>query len=430
MVAPARALGQVAPWASRSFNIFTTARLSLYGYGLAIVYAAALTRFYLAGAWIVDGSGAPIYSDFTDAWVAGWHALTADASQLYDSNEFVRIQKAVLGANDIFYPNWPYPPTFFLVLAPLSMLPYPYAFFTWDVATLLACLVVVYLIVRRPAAIALVLASPFTVWNFLAGQNGLLTASLLGGSLFFLEKRPVVAGAMIGCLTYKPQFGILIPVALVAARQWRALASAVVAVAVLAAVSIFLFGADAWATFPNGLVGQSNLNLRAGADSNWGYLQTVYGLIRNLHGPASVGWLAQGFAALAAAIIVWILWQSPARYPLKAATLAAAALIATPYAFAYDMAALAIPVAFLAKDQIGAGMLRGEQTIMIALFGVTAATLLVLGDRAGHITFGGAQLGPFVVVTLLAVTLRRAFYHTRQPSLPGVPQGALADEPT
>jgi glycosyl transferase family 87 len=419
----------VAP-ARRSFGIFTASRLNLYGYGLAVVYAAALTHFYLAGVWIVDGSGAPIYGDFTDAWIAGWHALTADASQLYDSNEFVRIQKALLGASDIFYPNWPYPPTFFLVLAPLSTLPYPYAFVTWDVATLLGCLVVVYLIVRRPAAIALVLASPFTAWNFLAGQNGFLTAALLGGSLFFFEKQPVVAGALIGCLTYKPQFGILLPVALVAARQWRAFVSAAVATAVLAAVSVLLFGADAWTTFPNGLVGQTNLNLRAGADSNWGYLQTVYGLIRNLHGPATAAWLAQGFTTLAAAIIVWMLWRSPVRYPLKAAALSAAALIATPYAFAYDMAALAIPVAFLAKDQIECGMLRGEQTIMIALFGVTAAALVVLGDSAGHITFGGVQLGPVVVVTLLAVTLRRAFYHPRRRSLPGLPQGALADQPT
>ena len=420
----------VAASAQRSFSIFSAARLSLYGYGFAIVYAAALTRFYLAGVWIVDGSGAPIYGDFTDAWVAGWHALTADASQLYDSNEFVRIQKALLGTSDVFYPNWPYPPTFFLVLAPLSTLPYLAAFLTWDVVTLLGCLAVVYLIVRRPAAIALVLASPFTAWNFLAGQNGFLTASLLGGSLFFLEKRPVVAGAMIGCLSYKPQFGILLPVALVAARQWRAFVSAGVAVAVLAAVSVLLFGADAWTSFPNGLVGQTNLNLRAGADSNWGYLQTVYGLIRNVHGPANAGWLVQASTTLAAVMIVWILWRSPVRYPLKAAALSAAALIATPYAFAYDMAALAIPVAFLVKDQIGSGMLRGEQTIMIALFGVTAATLLVLGDSAGHITFGGVQLGPFVIVTLLAMTLRRAFYDTRQPSLPSLPEGALADEPT
>jgi hypothetical protein len=251
------AVGSPGTSVRESFSIFTASRLQLYGYALALIYTAALMHYYLARAWIVDGSGAPIYSDFTDAWVAGWHALNADASELYYSNEFVRIQKALLGARDYFYPNWPYPPTFFLILSPLSTLPYVYAFLTWDMATLFGCVVVVYLIVRRSPAIALVLASPFTAWNFLAGQNGFLTASLLGASLLFLEKRPAVAGAVIGCLTYKPQFGILLPVALVASRQWRAIASAGVAAAVLAGASIALFGADAWAAFPNGFVDQS-----------------------------------------------------------------------------------------------------------------------------------------------------------------------------
>jgi hypothetical protein len=412
------AVASLSTSAPQSANIFTSSRLNLYGYGLAIIYAAALTHFYLAGAWIVDGSGAPLYGDFTDAWVAGWHALNADASQLYDSDKFVSIQRAMIGARDYFYPNWPYPPTFFLILAPLSKLPYANAFLTWDVATLLGCVVVVYLIVRRPPAIALVLASPFTAWNLLAGQNGFLTASLLGAALYFLEKRPAVAGVMIGCLTYKPQFGILLPVALVASRQWRAVASAGVATALLAAASVAVFGADAWAAFPNAFVEQSKLNLGAGSDSNWGYLQTVYGLSRNLNIAANAAWLIQSLTTLAVAIIVWILWQSPVRYPLKAATLSAAALVATPYAFAYDMAALAIPVAFLVKDQIGFGMLRGEQTIMLALFGTTVAALIVLGDSADHITFGGVPLGLFVAITLLAVTLRRACYHPGRPGRP------------
>src|SRR6516225_10195330 len=376
------AVGSPGACIRRSLSIFTASRLQLYGYALALIYTAALIHYYLARAWIVDHSGAPLYGDFTDAWVVGWHALNAQAAQLYDSNEFVRIQKALLGPRDYFYPHWPYPPTFFLILAPLSMLPYPYAFLTWDVATLLGCLAVVYLIVRRPPAIALVLASPFTAWNLLAGQNGFLTASLLGASLLFLEKMPIAAGVIIGCLTYKPQFGILLPVALVASRQWRAVASAGVTAALLAAASIALFGSDAWAAFPNGFVEQSKLNLGAGPDSNWGYLQTVYGLIRSLHGSADTAWLVQGLTTLATVVIVWTVWQSRIRYPLKAATLSAAALIATPYAFAYDMAALAIPVAFLAKDQIAYGMLRGEQTIMITLFGATLAALVGIGDSA------------------------------------------------
>jgi arabinofuranan 3-O-arabinosyltransferase len=404
-------VGNLATSARVSFSIYSSSRLQLYGYALALLYAAALIHFYLARAWIVDRSGAPLYGDFTDAWVAGWHALNAQAAQLYDPNEFVRIQKALLGAGDYFYPNWPYPPTFFLILAPLSTLPYRYAFLTWDVATLLGCLAAIWLIVRRSPAIALVLASPFTAWNFLAGQNGFLTASLLGASLFFLGKRPIVAGAIIGCLTYKPQFGILLPVALVACRQWRAVASAGVAAALLAAISIVFFGADAWAAFPNGFVEQSKLNLGAGPDGNWGYLQTVYGLIRSLRGSANTAWLVQGFTTLATAVIVWIVWQSRVRYPLKAATLSAAALLATPYAFAYDMAAIVVPAAFLATDQLRRGLLRGEKAIWIILFGAPLAVLVTLGDNAGGLTFGETPVSLLAVIVLFGAILRRA----RQP---------------
>ena len=402
------AAGSLGTSVRGSFSIFTASRLQLYGYALTLIYAATLIHFYLARAWIVDRSVAPLYGDFTDAWVAGWHALNAEAAQLYNSDEFVRIQKALLGSGDYFYPNWPYPPTFFLILAPLSALPYPYAFLTWDVATLLGCLAVVYLIVRRPPAIALVLASPFTAWNFLAGQNGFLTASLLGASLFFLEERPIMSGIIIGCLTYKPQFGILIPVALLAFREWRAVASAVIAAALLAGISIALFGSDAWAAFPNGFVAQSKLNLGDSLDSNWGYLQTVYGLIRSLYGSAKTAWLVQGLTTFATALIVWIVWQSRVRYPLKAATLSTAALIATPYAFAYDMAAIVVPAAFLATDQLRCGLLRGDKAMWIILFGAPLAVLVTLGDDAGGPTFGGTPASLLAVIALFGVILRRA----------------------
>jgi hypothetical protein len=252
-----------------------------------------------------------------------------------------------------FYPNWPsYPPTFFLVLAPLALLPYRDAFIAWDVATLLGCITVVYLIMRRRAAIALALAAPFTAWNFIAAQNGFLTASLLGGSLLFLERRPVLAGVFIGCLTYKPQYGILLPVVLVASHQWRAIASAGVTAALLAAGSIALFGAELWVGLPHGLIAQGQLNLAADPNSDWGYLQTVYGLVRTLHGGSALGWLAQGLTTVGTAVIVWIVWRSRVNYALKAATLSTAALLATPYAFAYDMAALVVPAAFLASGNV------------------------------------------------------------------------------
>jgi len=81
-----------------------------------------------------------------------------------------------------------------------------------------------------------------------------LTASLFGAALLFLERRPVLAGVFFGCVTYKPQFGILVPLALVAFRQWRALVSAGVTAAFLASASIAVFGTDVWSALPQQLL--------------------------------------------------------------------------------------------------------------------------------------------------------------------------------
>src|SRR5215470_7664430 len=204
---------------SRPLGIFAEWRLQVYGYAVAAIYAAFLVSVYRAGTWIVTSGWLPIYTDFACAWAAAVQALHADATALYDPVEFVKVQAALVGQRDYFYPNWPYPPTFFLILAPFTALPYLGAFITWDLATLLGLIVVVYYIVRRRPAIALVLASPFTAWNFLTGQYGFLTASLIGAALVMLERQPVLAGVFIGCLTYKPQFGILFPLAFVAGHQ-------------------------------------------------------------------------------------------------------------------------------------------------------------------------------------------------------------------
>jgi arabinofuranan 3-O-arabinosyltransferase len=390
-------------------DIFKSQWLQSFGYAFAALYLLYFVILYRAGTWIIGSTGLPIYTDFGAWWAAGMQAVHGNPAALYDPEEFVKIQSALFGPAEAFYPNWPsYPPTFFLVLAPLALLPYRIAFITWDMVTLLGCVAIVYLIVRRPAAIALTLAAPLSAWNFLAAQNGFLTASLLGASLLFLERRPVLAGMFIGCLTYKPQYGILFPVALVASRQWCAIASAAVTSGVLVAASVALFGIEVWAAFPHGFTVQSELSLGADPDSNWGYLQTAYGLIRSLHGPAHLAWLVQGLVTLGGAVIVWIIWRSRVRYELKAAILSAAALLATPYAFAYDLAAIVIPAAFLAADQLSRGFLRGDKTMWIVLFGAPLAVLVTLGDNASGTTFGGTPVGLLAAFVLFCVIVRRA----------------------
>jgi arabinofuranan 3-O-arabinosyltransferase len=402
-------------------DIFKSGWLQSFGYALAALYLVYFVIVYRAGSWIVGSNGLPIYTDFAVWWAAGMQTLHGNPAALYDPGEFMKLQAALFPPGGVFYPSWPsYPPTFLLVLAPLALLPYRSAFITWDVVTLLGCIIVVYLIVRRQAAIALALAAPFTAWNFIAAQNGFLTAWLLGASLLFLNRRPVIAGVFIGCLTYKPQFGMLFPIALVASQQWRAIASAGLTLALLAASSMTLFGAELWTGLPHGLAAQGELNLMAGPDSNWGYLQSPYGLIRSLHGPAHLAWLVQGLVTLGGAFTVWIIWRSRLCYELKAALLSAAALLATPYAFAYDMAAIVIPAAFLANDQLSRGLMQGEKTMWIVLFGAPLGVLVTLGDNAGGTTFGGTPVCLFVAFTLFCVILRRALRSFGRPTMTAV----------
>ncbi len=309
--------------APRILGIFARWRLLAYGYTFPVFYAAFFLYLYWHGLWLANDNGMPVYHDFTDFWVTGWQAIHGETASLHAQAAFKQVQDSAAGFGRSPHSLLSYPPTFTLILVPLALLPYFAAFLAWESVTLASCITVVYLIVRRQPAISLMLASPFAAWNFLIGQNGFLTASLLGASLLLLDRRPVLAGVFIGCLTYKPQFGILLPVALIAAREWRACISAALTAICLVAASAAAFGVDGWVAFPRALFAQGSGTMFANPD--WGFLlQTVYGLILVLHGGAALAWLAQGAAAAGAAVIVWLVWRSPVRYPLKAATLSTA----------------------------------------------------------------------------------------------------------
>src|SRR5208337_4824655 len=104
------------------------------------------------GVWLLDSGGMPIYNDFICPYVAGLQALHGETVSIYTPAEFLKAQEALVGTGRALFLNWPYPPTYFLILAPLAMLPYAAAFLIWGLATLLACVVVVYSIVRRRPA--------------------------------------------------------------------------------------------------------------------------------------------------------------------------------------------------------------------------------------------------------------------------------------
>ena len=141
----------------------------------------------------------------------------------------------MFGGREVPFYGWHYPPFFFAVAVLVAALPYAWGLAIWLAASLAAYLAAMRAILPRPETLLIAAAFPAVFVNIGHGQNGFLTAALLGGALHLLDRRPWLAGVLIGCLAYKPQFGVLIPLALLAGGRWSTIAAAVATVAALLA---------------------------------------------------------------------------------------------------------------------------------------------------------------------------------------------------
>ena len=91
------------------------------------------------------------------------------------------------------------------------------------------------------------------------------------------------------------------------------------------------------------------------------------------------------------------LWRSRAAFDLKAAALAAGALLATPYVYMYDLAALAVAVAFLLRYALTRGFTTTD------LVGLACGGALILSYP-----FVKTQVGLMAVLIVMALVVQRA----------------------
>ena len=203
--------------------------------------------------------------------------------------------------------------------------------------------------------------------NLGQGHNGFLTAALIGAALCQLDRRPILAGVLIGCLAYKPQFGLLIPLVLIASGRWRVFAAAAATVALLALAVTFAFGIEVWTAFLASTKFTRTVVLEQGG-TGWYKIQSVFSWVRIWGGGVALAYALQGAVTLlVAAALVW-LWRSAAAYPLKAAALIIGCVLATPYSLDYDLMLLAPAIAYLALDGWQRGFGPYEKTVLAALW--------------------------------------------------------------
>jgi hypothetical protein len=422
----------------RSGDWLTLPRAHLWAIAVLIASAGGLVWLIATSEGLIDYQGRPLGTDFSNVYAAGTHVLDGNPAAPFDPRLQYAREQAIFGAKTPFY-GWHYPPLFLAAAAALALMPYQLALIVWQGVTLALYLLAIRMIVAsgaflpsplrggsaRSAGVGvsavshdipsrttptphpspqgggvlpslwllLALAYPAVFVNLGHGHNGFLTAALMGFALITLDTRPILSGVLFGLMAYKPQFGLMIPLVLLATGRWRTLFAAAATVAALIVTATLAFGMESWRAFFTFAEYTRTVVLETG-ETGWHKIQSVFSWARMWGASVPLAYAVQAAVTLAvAASLVW-LWRSRESSGLKGAALCLAAILATPYSLDYDLMVLAPAIAFLTLDGVQRGFAPWEKSALVFLWvvpliarNVAQVTLIPLGVIAMLITF-------------------------------------------
>jgi|FEC22Drversion2_1045045.scaffolds.fasta_scaffold00371_2 alpha-1,2-mannosyltransferase len=338
----------------------------------------AIVGLYDALYLILGWSGGPLigpslYPPFPDFLV--FHAaarawLEGKAALIYDIGAFTAFQNALHAGRlpeAVQFRPFLYPPTWLLLVLPFGAFAVGKAYglfmaVTAGIATALEG--------RRDWwGWLAILVSPAAVWTAMAGQNTFLSLGLFYGGLRLVERAPALGGLLLGALSYKPQLWVLVPLGLVAARQWRALAWTIGTAIALALLSAIVLGPEIWAAFIDAARAASSPTV-ANETFERIYMQmtTPLAMARIIGLPPAVSSLLQLAASVLAIVAVWFAFRRHAASNARIAVLAAATFLVSPYALNYDLLLLMPAVVALFRMGVAQGFYPLERLIHLALW--------------------------------------------------------------
>jgi hypothetical protein len=239
-----------------------------------------------------------------------------------------------------------------------------------------------------------------------AGQNGFLSAALLVGGLRLATSRPFLAGVLFGLLCYKPQLGLLVPVALASARQWCALASAAGTVVLIVVVTSFAAGWSIWPMWVASL--QENALQLLGPNPFVHLMPTVTAAVNLLGGSPALAHVMQLAAASAAIVAIWVLFRHGIR-PLPVAALLAGTFLVPPYAMTYDMPIVATAMVLVIEERHEARGSFNLIEIMILALAATMPALMSVPDLR-------MPMATISVALLFGLIVRRGLMQLHAPA--------------
>ena len=353
--------------------------------GYAVIVGIASLGLLIVS-WI-EAMG-PQGSDFLAFWGAGRAVLEGVPHAAYDLAWQERVQTSAGFDGWYAFVN---PPPFLFLAAPFAALPYPAAWIAWVVLTYAAW---AWVSVRAfPRLWPLALVFPGALIAAGHGQNGFVTGALLVGGVALLDRRPLVAGALLGALIVKPHLALLVPFWLAAGGRWRAFVAAASSAVGLLVLSWLAFGTTTMVGYVNSWEASAAIMRSADADFLL-RMTTPYSQLR-LYGGETLATAVAVLLALAMIALVVRGWRRFGQDGMATgALMLAATALASPYLFNYDLPFLVLPILWLVSQALQKGFRPWEKTLLVGLWLAPYAT------RAAALPLG-LNLMPLAAALLL-----------------------------
>jgi alpha-1,2-mannosyltransferase len=388
-------------WPARpQAGAWTTSRRIMVCATVLLLLELAGFVFFVAGThgWITP-LRRPVSTDFVSFYAAGRLADAGTPALVYDQGAHYAAEQAATEPG-IAYNYFYYPPIFLLLCAVLARLPYLGAFVVFQVGTLVPSLLVVRRILheRGWAILVPLLAFPPVFFTLGTGQNAFLSATLFGAATLLVDRRPALAGVLFGALCYKPHFGLLVPVALLAAGRWRAFTAAGLTVAGLIGLSVQVLGLGTWRAFFAAAFGAHQVYETGVAHPA---MASPFGVVLAFGGSPALAYAAQAVVTTIMAATVFWVWRRGLSLPVRAATLLTATLLAVPVALFYDLVLSGVALAWLVRCGQQHGLPAWLRTGVTALY-IAALLTGNFGPGTHLVVTPLIALGAFVLAAAAA----------------------------
>jgi hypothetical protein len=379
----------------RSGDWLTAERARAYAWIFLIVAVAIGAGWVALSRGGLDPTGKQLGTDFITFYAASKLALAGHPLAPWNVAAH-HAQEIALFGRDTGYAAFFYTPPQLLICLPLALIPYLPALLGWLTLTGLAYWRMARAWLSEKVGSASIFAFPAVMLNAGHGQSGFLSAALFGAGALWLETRPIAAGVCLGLLAYKPQLGLIIPVALAISGRWKTFAAAAATVIVFAAASTAVFGLGAWEAFAaNMSLARATLEQALVGDAK---MQSAFAAVRLWGGPLALAYAVQALvvAGLVAGL-VWLQRRAP-RSGAEGPAMIVAALLASPFMLDYDQTLLAAPMAWMVSQGLKGGFRDWEKTVLAAAFVLPAISRTLA--MTVHIPIAPAVLGLLFVLIL------------------------------